>query len=634
MPPSLELAPGSLFAGDYRIVRPLSEGGMGAVYVVDQLSTGNQRALKLMHRELVQSPDLRRRFEQEARVGARIESEHVVQVLAAGVDASSGMPWLVMELLQGEDLAAALRRTGAMRPEQVIAIMSQLCHALAAAHRAGVVHRDLKPENIFLAASRRADVPFTVKVLDFGIAKVVAEAQTMNTGAVGTPLYMAPEQTAPGQAIAPATDVWALGLIAFRLLTGLHFWRGANNENTSAVMILREVVMDPIPPASVRASELGTHHALPVGFDAWFARATHRDPRARFADAGEALGALAAALGLAGSVASAATAQEPVSPRLGAATAQEPVSPRLGAADPVSPFAATATPASAGAATGPTPGGVVLDDDPELERLARSVSRSGRSALPWVFAGLGLLGVVAIGVGWLVWRPSSDNGSAAAAPARGVCPRDMVYVEAGSYWLGDIKRLARVAAFCMDITEVTAGAYSRCVRRRACSDERVTSCPEATYDVPDRQFYPMNCVDFRQADAFCQARGRRLPTEDEWEWVARGGKMAFAYPWGNDAPADQLCWSGKNKRSSPCPVGEFDEGDTTDHVRDLAGGVLEWTQSFYKEGQEFRVYRGTSWADVEPAAVRAASRHQAAPTKRGELLGFRCVMDPERVRAK
>src|SRR5262249_6721970 len=157
---------------------------------------------------------------QEARVTARIESEHVVQVVAAGVDAATGMPWLAMELLEGEDLAAYLARRGPVPVPELLAIMAQLGHALEAAHRLGVVHRDLKPENILIARSQQQGVPFKLKIRDFGIAKTVAEAQATAsaTATVGTPRYMAPEQTEANGIVTPATDVWALGLIAFQLL--------------------------------------------------------------------------------------------------------------------------------------------------------------------------------------------------------------------------------------------------------------------------------------------------------------------------------------------------------------------------------------------------------------------------------
>ncbi len=281
--------PGDIIARDYRIIELLQQGGMGAVYVAQQLSTGTLRALKLMHPQLIQDPMQRKRFEQEARVGSRIPSDHIVQVLGAGVDEITGMPWLAMELLEGESLAALIRRRGHLPPGEVHEIFVQLCHALSAAHSAGVVHRDLKPENIFLARSRLVGAPSTVKVLDFGIAKIVAELQTGETrGALGTPLWMAPEQTDGGNGIAPTTDVWALGLLAFRLLTGRCYWREGNRQST-LMAILREIVMDPLPSASNRASEYGAEERIPPGFDGWFARCVAREKDARFMDARIAL---------------------------------------------------------------------------------------------------------------------------------------------------------------------------------------------------------------------------------------------------------------------------------------------------------------------------------------------------------
>lgn len=292
------LEAGAVFANDYRIVRPLSQGGMGAVYVVEQLSTGKPRALKLMHVQLVSDPELRRRFEQEARVGSRIPSEHVVEVNAAGIDAQTGLPYLVMELLEGEDLATRIKRAGPMPLDEMRVVFEQLCHAMTAAHGAGIVHRDLKPENIFLARSLRAGgAPFTVKVLDFGIAKLAAEAGTHGTtGAMGSPLWMAPEQTERGS-VTPAADVWAMGLIAFYLLTGTHFWRTANMSDGTVAQLLREIVLEPIPISSSRAAERGQAQRLPTGFDAWFAKAVTREVPARFGHAAEAWYALATIVG-------------------------------------------------------------------------------------------------------------------------------------------------------------------------------------------------------------------------------------------------------------------------------------------------------------------------------------------------
>jgi serine/threonine protein kinase len=289
----LSLYAGGIFADDFKVVRRLSEGGMGAVYVVEQLSTGRQRALKLMLPQLVSDPRLRARFEQEARIGSKIESDHVIEVVGAGVDRSSGVPWLAMELLRGEDLASLVQRVGALPVPAARQILEQLCHAVGAAHAAGIVHRDLKPENVFIAEAKRTGSKFMVKVLDFGIAKVVAEAKTTQTAAVGSPMWMAPEQTARGGVIGPQTDVWAIGLIAFHLLTGRFYWRSAEEETATVAQLLREIVMDPMPSASGRAKEVG-EVVLPLGFDAWFERSTDRSPRQRFANASEQFDALGA----------------------------------------------------------------------------------------------------------------------------------------------------------------------------------------------------------------------------------------------------------------------------------------------------------------------------------------------------
>jgi serine/threonine protein kinase len=288
MQEDLGIRAGTLFASDFQIERELGHGGMGAVYEAQQLSTGRKRAIKLMHASLGRDEDLRRRFVQEARVGSQIRSEHVVQVIAAGIDAEKGLPWLAMELLEGVDLAAHVASRGSLGLTEAGEIMKQLCHGLGAAHAAGIVHRDLKPENVFLARTHRDGAEITVKLLDLGIAKIVAEAQPSATAAVGTPLWMAPEQA--GGEVSPATDVWALGLLAFWMLTGRSYWLAANDpaKASSVMAVLREIAVEPLESATDRAKRIGVKASLPAGFDAWFARCLVREPTARFCDAAEA----------------------------------------------------------------------------------------------------------------------------------------------------------------------------------------------------------------------------------------------------------------------------------------------------------------------------------------------------------
>lgn len=291
----INLEPGSIFATDYRIIRKLNAGGMGDIYLAEQISVNCTRALKLMKPQLLRDPDLRRRFEQEAKIGARIASEHVVQVVAAGVDEETEIPWLAMEFLDGEDLGAALETREALPLPEVLEILRQLCHALHAAHSAGIVHRDLKPENIMLARSRRSDSVMTVKILDFGISKIIWQSNTVGTGTIGTPQWMAPEQTS-SEVVTPAADVWALGLIAFRLLSGRHYWVQANSRTPSIAGVMREVVVDPLVAASVRARQLDVGQRLPAGFDAWFGRCVIREAGLRFPDARAAFEAFEASV--------------------------------------------------------------------------------------------------------------------------------------------------------------------------------------------------------------------------------------------------------------------------------------------------------------------------------------------------
>ncbi|MBE2248217.1 MAG: protein kinase, partial [Myxococcus sp.] len=292
------LEPGQLFARDFQVERLLSQGGMGAVYVARQLSTNKLRALKLMHAQFVPDARSRQRFVEEARIGGLIDSEHIVEVVAAGIDEASGAPWLAMELLDGQDVASLMASRGVLSAPQVRTLFEQVGHALQAAHARGIVHRDLKPENLFVARARRQGVASVLKVLDFGIATAVPQGGVGRmTTAMGSPLWMAPEQARRGEVVAPTTDVWALGLIAFHLLTGRYYWHAANGVESGPAEVLAEILVEPLVAASARAQEVSAPAVLPSGFDAWFSRCVNRDAAARFADAGAAVGALLALLG-------------------------------------------------------------------------------------------------------------------------------------------------------------------------------------------------------------------------------------------------------------------------------------------------------------------------------------------------
>jgi serine/threonine protein kinase len=278
------LGGGDIIGNDYRIESRLAAGGMGVVYLALQLSTGRKRALKLMHPDLASDESARRRFVLEAQVASHIDSEHVVAVHAAGIDEQRGAPYLVMELLHGEDLAARLSR-GPMSVAETRHLFRQMCHALGAAHSSGIVHRDLKPQNIFLATRRGVgDAPFDVKVLDFGIAKLTTQSAAHTTGVIGTPLWMSPQQ-ADQAPVTAASDVWALGLILYKVLTGVSYWRAGNSPSPSIPQIFREVLMEPLVSPTERAREQGRGHLFPAGLEGVFRASVVRELEARFPDA-------------------------------------------------------------------------------------------------------------------------------------------------------------------------------------------------------------------------------------------------------------------------------------------------------------------------------------------------------------
>jgi eukaryotic-like serine/threonine-protein kinase len=289
------ITPGMVIAGRYRIVKQLGEGGVGAVFLVQHVHTDERLALKVLHTQVAMDPTTIERFRTEARAPARIDSDHIVRVTDADVAPElKGAPFLVMEYLRGRDLGAEGEARKSLHPKEVVLYLRQTARALDKAHGIGIVHRDLKPENIFLTV--REDGTPCVKLLDFGIAKLTGASASggvnqskTKTGAVfGTPLYMAPEQArAQAGSIGPHTDVWALGLIATRLLMGTDFWQA---ETLSDLIV--KIVVDPIPPPSQQGCTLGP------AFDAWFLRCCQRDHTQRFRSAGEAVSELATALGI------------------------------------------------------------------------------------------------------------------------------------------------------------------------------------------------------------------------------------------------------------------------------------------------------------------------------------------------
>jgi len=219
---SNEVHEGQILAGKFRIERVLGQGGMGIVVAATHLQLDERVALKFLLPEALSNPEAVERFAREARAAVKIKSEHVARVSDVGT-LESGSPYMVMEYLQGEDLAAWVRRSGAIAVPEAIEFLLQACEAIAEAHALGIVHRDLKPANLFV--TRRVDGSVCIKVLDFGISKLSSPGapefdMTRTNTVMGSPLYMSPEQMSSTRNVDMRTDIWALGVILYESLTG------------------------------------------------------------------------------------------------------------------------------------------------------------------------------------------------------------------------------------------------------------------------------------------------------------------------------------------------------------------------------------------------------------------------------
>jgi serine/threonine-protein kinase len=279
---------GDVVAGKYRLESLIGEGGMGAVYAAHHELLDVSVAVKVLSPQWVHNSSAVDRFLREARAVARLRSEHVARVMDVGT-LEGGQPYIVMELLEGEDLRERLGR-GPLPVEEAVDCVLQALEAMAHAHPAGIIHRDLKPENLFVAAA--PDGREVVKVLDFGIAKLTERAGTANgqragalTGehaTLGSPHYMSPEQVRDSSQLDHRTDIWAAGAVLYELVTGREAFQGA-----SVAEILAAVLHS--TPAPLRT--LCTH--APAELEAVVARCLTREADGRFADVAELARALA-----------------------------------------------------------------------------------------------------------------------------------------------------------------------------------------------------------------------------------------------------------------------------------------------------------------------------------------------------
>jgi serine/threonine-protein kinase len=392
------------FVGDrYRIEGKLGAGGMGTVWLAQDLSLDRRCAIKIVDPDKARSQEVRTRFQREAQAAAQLRCDNVVEIFDHGE--YRGLPFIVMELLEGEDLFIRLFQKTKLGAEETYRIVVQVARALARAHAAGIVHRDIKPENIFLVPG---DEQETAKVLDFGIAKhqryELHDRKTKDGTLLGTPYYMSPEQIR-GEQVDWRADLWSLAVIAFQCLTGKPPF-----DSDALGRLMGAILYERIP----RPTELDPN--LGPALDAWWEKASDRDREKRYQTAKELSDALGEALGsvrlpVPSMLPRSRSASDSGSDRTSSPSVPgEP--PRVpGEPTPVDPLAADARQFEAFRDTEPHTGA-------PLSRTRRSIwPLAAPTTRPYLVVALGAVSLVTLGVIVALRWPSRPTPAAAGQPS-------------------------------------------------------------------------------------------------------------------------------------------------------------------------------------------------------------------------
>jgi formylglycine-generating enzyme required for sulfatase activity/serine/threonine protein kinase len=706
---------GTTVAEKYDVEAVVGEGGFGVVYRAMHRIWKQPVAIKCFKALMDVAPDVResllKDFIQEGALLSQLSGRtaSIVQARDVGtfVTASGAwIPYMVLEWLEGMTLEQMLeaerakygREGGAAWPvEKVIALLEPVVSALEVVHRRGIAHRDIKPANIFVLAPETDEMH--VKVLDFGIAKVAQSAAehggfTKTGGNVTsfTPAYGAPEQFSRAQgATGPWTDVYAVALVMTELLVGRAPLEG--DDFIQLGMATADPNRRPTP---------GTFGVALGPLEDVFRKALAVKTSERYATAGEFWVAVRGALNMPNVR---MTADAPRSFAFPGGTAPVPSGaiggPTLkgAAAAPATPNLMSSAPTELGNSI--PLGGASGANATRANVSATNPTPSAPSSKSGVLIGGALVGIAAVAAGFFLMSRGKDGAPAApvvsatpivsAAPAAPVppppraCGEKMAALEGGKFFMGsDAKDASEderpahqvtLSAYCIDLYEVTTAEY------KACSD--IGECKRAPTEVEWKDIrpferkpfsrlcnaniaasatHPINCVDWQMASTYCAWQKKRLPTEAEWEFAARGPD-GRKYPWGDEEPdkthmnacgKECLIWGAKNGVDmayggrgmypdddgfpSTAPVGSFVAGKSRYGLYDVVGNVWEWTSDWDgkyapepvidpkgPEAGTRRIVRGGAFNGVMASWVRPSQRYSDIPTTHSHAYGFRCA---------
>ena len=573
----------------YEILSEIGRGGMGVVYRARHLIWNEEKALKVLVAAGAASQQGLKGLMAEALVMRQLQHPHIVRVEDADYT-EDDQPFVVMEYVDGQSLRQKLDREGPLAPELALQIAAQTCSALSAAHQKGIIHRDIKPPNLLLAKS--VDGSETVKIIDFGIAKVREEAglgftgiMTGTTGFVlATPGYASPEQAfgMRGSDLDGRTDLYSLGLMLYEMLTG----RLPFAADTPVALLVQRLQVQPLPPDRLRPDlRISSEVSRLV------VKAIEKERENRYRSAEEMQQAIT---GLLDSWRAERDRDEAATTRRTAEREQ------------------------------PKP-----DTKKKQERAARLTPRTDRGDTTRIrderrprrrtyrIVGLAVASLALVAAGLFVTRHVTEEKGPQSTRVNSVDGLTYVFIPPGGFMMGcspgDNECLDNekpphpeliANGFWLGRTEVTQNAWKKVMG------------DNPSYSKGDQ--LPVENVDWSQASDYCRAIGGRLPTEKEWEYAARAGTTGARY-----GPLDAVAWYDGNSGGTTHPAGLRQENAFG--LYDMLGNVWEWTADNYDAARQFKAVRGGSWND--PRFVRASSRVRFRPTERVVNGGFRCVAE-------
>ncbi|MCI0490318.1 MAG: bifunctional serine/threonine-protein kinase/formylglycine-generating enzyme family protein [Blastocatellia bacterium] len=653
---------GTVLDHKYRIEERIGQGGMSKVYRATHIYMDHRVAVKTLQAELSSNQMALERFRREARAAAQIHHPNAVAVTDFGVTTDTGIAYLVMEFLEGWNLREKIQEQKQLDYQQAFLIVEQTCAALHAAHTSDIIHRDLKPDNILLLKSEDGEV--RIKVLDFGIAKLKTTSEMINLTQqgtiVGTPHYMSPEQCR-GEELDARSDIYSLGVIIYEMLTGQVPFQAP----TPVGVAIKHATEPPAPPRVLRGD-------IPSQIEEIVLRALNKRREDRQASAVELSREFERAL-YTSSMEIKRVETEMISPAVDTAPAPPtPVTTRM----PVQPNETEGLDGKAGIVETLAPDtyktGIAYTTgeesnasiEPPVASQEKSRPRFNTGYLsprPWfldehpAIAGvlallnkyrLVLVGITAVVIlvvaAIILSREGADeNGPAGQGrtdPAA-AAPPGMVAVKGGKFLMGsdDAKgdyaskptHFETVPTFFLDVNEVTSEEYQRFVRET--NHPVPTHWKNGEFKAGTAKF-PVTNVSWTDAMAYAKWAKKRLPTEIEWEYAARG-TSEYLYPWGNDWSPSRANLK-ESGASGPVAVGSYPYGRSWCGTADMVGNVSEWVAddlrpypgSQIKTDPRLKIYRGGDYKDSRDDLLITNRRYDYA-NKRLPNIGFRCALD-------